>query len=62
VQHDYPYCVGFPLEIDPEEIMPEHGWYEVFAKMTSPSWAGRDFISFLLCVGGAETPLSGESS
>lgn len=56
VQHDHPYCVGFALEIDPEEIMPEHGWYEVFARTTSPTSAGRDFISFLLCVGGAETP------
>jgi len=56
VQHDHPYCVGFPLEIDPEEIMTEHGWYEIFAKMTSPTSAGRDFINFLLCVGGAEAP------
>lgn len=54
VQHDHPYCVGFPLEIDPEEIMTEHGWYEIFARMTSPTSAGQDFISFLLCVGELE--------
>jgi len=54
VQHNHPYCVGFPLEISPEDEMPQPGWYQVFAEVSSPNGAYRNFIDFILCVGGLE--------
>lgn len=54
VQHNHPYCVGFPLEISPEEEMPQPGWYQVFAEVSSPNGVYRNFIDFMLCVGGLE--------
>lgn len=56
VDHGHFYCVGFPLEISPEEKMSQHGWYQVFAEVSSPDGAYRNFIDFMLCVGGTEPP------
>ena len=54
VDHSHFYCLGFPVEISPEEEMTQRGWYQVFAEVSSPDGTYRNFIDFMLCVGGEE--------
>ena len=48
------YAVGFPIRIDPTQDLPERGWYQVFAEITSTDTPCRNIYDFTLCVGGKQ--------
>jgi len=48
----YFYDVGFPLQVDAAAVFPSAGWYQFIAEVESSDRQYRDFIDFMVHVGG----------
>jgi hypothetical protein len=48
----YFYSVGFPLRVVTADVFPSPGWYQIIAEAESSDGQHRDFIDFMIYVGG----------